>query len=68
MERRRFKQTVSLEARLAEEAKRLREEAKLLPPGALREELLRKARQCETGSHMSEWLTSPGLQPPKHIT
>jgi hypothetical protein len=68
MERRRFKQTLSLEARLAEEAKRLREEAKLLPPGALREELLRKARQCETGSHMSEWLTSPGLQPPKHIT
>jgi hypothetical protein len=68
MERRRFKQTVSLEARLAEEAKRLREEAKLLPPGALREELLRKARHCETGSHMSEWLTSPGLQPPKHIT
>ena len=29
--RRRFKQTQSLEERLAEEAKRLREEAKLLP-------------------------------------
>jgi hypothetical protein len=64
MQRRRFKQTVSLEERLAEEAKRLREEAKLLPPGALRETLLRKARQAETGSHMSEWLSSPGLQPP----
>jgi hypothetical protein len=36
----------------------------LLPPGALREQVLRKARQCETGSHMSEWLRSPGLQPP----
>ena len=66
MERRRFKQAVSLEVRLAEEAKRLREEAKLLPPGAQREALLRRARQAETGSHMSEWLSSPGLQPPKH--
>jgi hypothetical protein len=63
--RRRFKQTVSLEERLAEEAKRLREEAKLLPPGAEREALIRKARQAETGSHMSEWLSSPGLQSPK---
>ena len=60
MQRRRFKQTLSLEERLAEEAKRLREEAKSLPPGARREELLRKARQAETGSHMSEWLSSPG--------
>jgi hypothetical protein len=58
--RRRFKQTQSLEERLAEEAKRLREEAKLLPPGAVREALLRKARQAETGSHMSEWLSLPG--------
>jgi hypothetical protein len=66
MMRRRFKHTQSLEERLAEEAKRLREEAKLLPPGAVREALLRKARQAETGSHMSEWLSSRGLQPPKH--
>ena len=65
MLRRRFKQTQPLELRLAEEAKRLRTEAKLLPPGAVREDMLRKARQAETGSHMSEWLTSPGLQPPK---
>jgi hypothetical protein len=62
--RRRFKQTQSLEERLAEEAKRLREEAKLLPPGAVREALLRKARQAETGSHMSEWLSLPGLHRP----
>jgi hypothetical protein len=65
MLRRRFKQTQSLEERLAEEAKRLREEAKLLPPGALREEIIRKARQAETGSHMTEWLRSPGLRPPE---
>jgi hypothetical protein len=65
MQRRRFKQTVSLEERLAEEAKRLRAEAKLLPPGAARDALIRRARQAETGSHMSEWLRSPGLQPPE---
>jgi len=65
MERRRFKQTQSLEERLAEEAKRLRDEAKLLRPGAVRDELIRRARQAETGAHMSEWLRSPGLQPPE---
>lgn len=64
MKRRRFKQTDTLEQRLADEAERLRQQAELLPPGALREQVLRKARQCETGSHMSEWLRSPGLQPP----
>lgn len=64
MQRRRIKQTLSLEVRLAEEAKHLREQAKLLPPGIVREALLRKARQAETGSHMSEWLRSPGLRPP----
>ncbi|MET4033064.1 hypothetical protein ABIB94_009087 [Bradyrhizobium sp. JR7.2] len=57
--------TQSLEARLAQEAERLREQAKKLPHGSEREILLRKARQAETGSHMSEWLRSPGLQPPK---
>ena len=63
-QRRRFRQTISLEERLAEEAKRLREAARLLPRGIARDALLRKARQCETGSHMSEWLSSPGLQRP----
>ena len=64
MERRRFKQTQSLEERLAEEAKRLRAEAKLLPLGAARDQLIRRAREAETSSHMSEWLRSPGLRPP----
>jgi hypothetical protein len=63
--RRRFKQTESLEDRLAEAADRLREEAKTMKPSAAREDILRKARQAETGAHMSEWLRSPGLQPPK---
>lgn len=63
--RRRFKQTQSLEERLEAEAARLREEAKKAAPGIDREQLLRKARQAETGSHISEWLHSPGLRPPK---
>jgi hypothetical protein len=27
--------------------------------------LLRKARQAETAAHVDEWLSPPGLQPPK---
>jgi hypothetical protein len=65
MDRRRYKQGDPLEQRLAEEAKRLREEAKSLRPGAEREELIRKARLAEIGSHISEWLRSPGLRPPQ---
>ena len=55
----------SLEERLAAEAERLSEQAKKLPLGPERETLIRRARQAETGSHISEWLKSPGLQPPK---
>ncbi|WP_454646780.1 hypothetical protein [Bradyrhizobium liaoningense] len=62
--RHRFKHVETLEARLAAEAERLRQQANSLPPGAARDEMLRKARQAETGSQMSEWLRSPGLQPP----
>ena len=63
-QRRRVKQTAPLEDRLAQEAQKLRAQARKLPPGAERETLLRKARQYDTGSHMSEWLHSPGHQPP----
>lgn len=65
LKRHRFKQSVTLEERLDMEAIRLREEAKALPQGVKREDLLRKARQCETGAHVSEWLRSPGLRPPR---
>jgi hypothetical protein len=41
-QRRRLKQLKSLEERLAEDAKRLREEAKLLPSGAIHDATLRK--------------------------
>lgn len=64
-QRRRIKQTISLEDRLAADAKRWRDEAEKMPLGPQRDAVLRKARQAETGSHMSDWLRSPGLQPPK---
>jgi len=64
MQRRHFAQIDSLEVRLANEAAKLREEAHGTPHGIERERLMRRARQAETGSHISEWLSSPGLQPP----
>jgi hypothetical protein len=65
---RRFKKFKSLEARLIEDAKRWREEARLLLPGAAREALLRKAKQAETAAQVSEWLRAPGLQTPRKST
>ena len=65
MQRRHFTQTASLEVRLASEAAKFRKEAEGTPHGVERERLMRRARQAETGSHMSAWLSSPGLQPPK---
>jgi hypothetical protein len=53
-----------LDKRLAVEAKRLRSEAKGTPAGVAREQLLRRARQFEMASHITEWLNSPGLKPP----
>jgi hypothetical protein len=60
--RRRIKQANVLEVRLEQEAVRLREEARLLPPGGTREELLRKARQAESAAQMSELLRTPGMR------
>jgi len=65
MERRRIKHETSLEERLAEQARHLREQARKLRPGGKRDDLIRRARQAETAAHVSEWLSSPGLQPPK---
>ena len=59
-----FSQSETPKERLIDQAKMLLEEAKLLPPGAVRDATIRAARQAEIGAHMSEWLRSPGLQPP----
>jgi hypothetical protein len=63
--RHRFKQTETLEQRLAEGAAKLRKEAQGTPPGVEREQLIQRARQAETASEINEWLSSPGLRPPK---
>ena len=65
MQRRRFKQTLPLEERLRLQAEADRERAERLPPGREREELLVRARRADTASHLTDWLTSPGLQPPR---
>lgn len=65
MKRRRFKQLLSLSERLEQEAARLRALAEKLPNGPQREQILRKARQAETATHVDEWLSSPGLQAPR---
>ncbi|MBR0709226.1 MULTISPECIES: hypothetical protein [Bradyrhizobium] len=62
--RRRYKQTRTLDQRLAEEAARLRDEARALPAGREREILLRRARQDETAMQIEAWLRSPGLRAP----
>jgi hypothetical protein len=67
LERRRFTQTEPSEKRLAAEAVRLRKEARGTPPGIERDRLVRRARQAETASHMTEWLASGGLQAPKEV-
>jgi hypothetical protein len=65
MSRRCIKHESSLDERLAEQARHLRDQAKKLRPGGQRDDLIRKARQAETAASMSAWLSSPGLQPPK---
>jgi hypothetical protein len=65
MQRRRFKQSAPLNERLVDHARRLRQEARGISPGIEREQLIRKARQAETAAHIQEWLSSPGLQPPR---
>lgn len=64
LKRRRIKQTKTLTERLADDAARLRDEARVLAPGRRREMLLRRARQDETAMQIEAWLHSPGLRAP----
>jgi hypothetical protein len=64
-ERRRLKQTASLNERLRIFADELRMKAKALRPGSEQDDLLRRARQADTASHIDEWANSAGLQPPR---
>jgi hypothetical protein len=60
-----FKSLRSFEDQIASEKAKLSEQADKLPHGPEKDRLLRKIRQLNTASHLSEWLTSPGLASPK---
>ena len=57
-ERRRFRQTISVEESLAKEATHLPKQAQGTPPGVERDLLVRKARRAEAASRMTKWPAS----------
>ena len=61
----RIQQTSSLQERLAEAAARLRKEARGIPAGVERNQILKKAQQAETALRIDRWLNSKELRPPK---
>lgn len=65
VERRRFKQFLSLDDRLQLFSDQLKSKAAKLPPGPQRDDLLKRARIAETAAHIDEWVSSPGLRSPK---
>jgi len=65
LKRCRFKQTISLQDRLAAFAQESREKAARLQPGFARDDMLKKARQADIASRLDDWANSPGLQSPK---
>jgi hypothetical protein len=56
---------ITIEQNWQQQSESAKSEAEKLPHGKEREALVRKARQLHTASQMNEWLSSPGLQPPK---
>jgi hypothetical protein len=65
MQRRRRSISHRFEDQIAAEKARLEAQIAGVPPGPLRDMLRKKIRQLETASRINEWLSSPGLQPPK---
>jgi hypothetical protein len=55
----------TFEQNLDAEKARLEAQLATLRPGPQMDAVRKKLRQLETASHMSEWLTSPGLRPPE---
>ena len=63
--RRRYKQHLPLQDRLAEWAKEVLSMAQVLPLGPERDALIRKARQADIANHLDDWAKPPRLQPPR---
>jgi len=56
---------ITIEQKWHQQSEAAKNEAEKLPQDRDREALVRKARQLRTASQINEWLSSPGLQPPK---
>jgi hypothetical protein len=56
---------ITIEEKWHQQSEAAKSEAQKLPHGKERDALVRKARQLETASQINQWLSSPGLQPPK---
>ena len=61
IKRRRFKQTHSLEERLAQDTEQLHQRAKALPHGADRADIVRKIRQNEAAMQVCKMLRLPQI-------
>jgi hypothetical protein len=55
----------TFEENITAEKARLEAQVAKLEPGPQKVALLRKIRQLDTAARISEWLSSPGLQPPE---
>jgi len=53
------------EDEIAADKARLEAQVAGLEYGPKKYQLLKKIRQLETASHVKDWLSSPGLQPPR---
>jgi len=60
-----MRSTISIEQKWHQQSEAAKSAAEKLPQGKERERLLRRASQLKTASHINEWLSSPGLQPPR---
>ena len=55
----------TFEGNIAAERAKLEAELAKIKPGPQMDALHKKIRQLDTAAHISEWLSSPELQPPK---
>ena len=65
MQRRRRSVPHTFEENIAAEKAKLHAQVAQLKPGPQMDRLLKKIRQLETASHINEWISSQGLQPPE---
>ncbi|MFB6452815.1 hypothetical protein [Bradyrhizobium tunisiense] len=59
MQRRRFKQTTTLQERIAEFSDKVRRQADAAPDGEEKEALLKRLRCADTAADLQRWLVHP---------